>query len=179
MKKILILLVLCLGVLGFSNDGFKNLKWGAPKEDVIKLLGTKYDVDKKDKNKIIYSSISNRDKLYFANLEFLTLDFKFEDNRLVAWEGYVFTDISDFRTLMDAYFKKYGKNFYVLDYGRDGSFFTYYDENGVIEIYVKACSNSSCDTYIDLKYRTPFSSSEERDFLQEYLKEKNKINDDI
>ena len=179
MKKILILLVLCLGILGFSNDGFKNLKWGAPKEDVIKLLGTKYDVDKKDKNKIIYSSVYNKDKLYFANLEFTSLSFIFNEDKMISWEGSGFLSRSQRIKLLDSYLEKYGANFSSYEVGDVGTMLSYYDKNGVIKILLGNQSNSRGDYYINLEYRKPFTQDEVKEWEQYLNFRKNKIKDDI
>ena len=47
MKKILLLCMLFLSSFCFSTDGFKDLKWGSSKNEVIKELRTKYQISKK------------------------------------------------------------------------------------------------------------------------------------
>ena len=91
MRKILILLVLCLGVLSFSASktsrevakkvdtvpGFEKLIWGMSKDEVINKLGEpKFNFDK---------------ILTYENLEFIGLnvevDFYFKDGELYQWRG--------------------------------------------------------------------------------------------
>ena len=120
-------------------------------------------------------------KLLFAlyKKEFLSLDFIFRDNKLVSWTGSQYVDASTLETLLNAYFKKYGENFYILDSRRDGSFYTYYDKDGVIEIFAESYTDKKGRTYIKLNYREPFSPQEEKAFLENYSKEKNRIENDI
>ena len=74
MKKILILLVLCLGILGFSNEGFKNLKWGASKEEVIKVVGRNYVPEG---NMIAYKNI------HIGHLKLKTVGLNFVESYLL------------------------------------------------------------------------------------------------
>ena len=180
MKKVILLILILISSLSFSTDGFKELKWGTDKNTVIEKFGSKYSLDKKNKNLIHYSILYDlKEKLYFANLEFLSLDFIFRDNKLVSWTGSQYVDASTLETLLNAYFKKYGENFYILDSRRDGSFYTYYDKDGVIEIFAESYTDNKGRTYIKLNYREPFSPQEEKAFLENYSKEKNRIENDI
>ena len=113
MKKILILLVLCLGVLSFSASktsrevakkvdtvpGFEKLIWGMSKDEVINKLGEpKFNFDK---------------ILTYENLEFIGLnvevDFYFKDGELYQWRGDAETTSSDNFELLRMYMRKYPK----------------------------------------------------------------------
>lgn len=113
MRKILILLVLCLGVLGFSASktsrevakkvdtvpGFEKLIWGMSKEEVLDKIGEpEFDFD----NMLIYD-----------NLEFIGLStkvtFDFKDGELYQWRGDAETTTSDNFELLRMYMRKYPK----------------------------------------------------------------------
>lgn len=82
MKKILLLCMLFLSSFCFSTDGFKDLKWGSSKNEVIKELGTKYQISKKNSNAIVYEEVP------FSFMTFTELILIFEDDKLKEWEGY-------------------------------------------------------------------------------------------
>ena len=110
MKKIIILLVLCLGVLGFSanNDssgkkntipGFENLVWEMSKNEVIEKLGKPS------------SDLGN--SLFYNNQEFIGLrinvEFKFKDGELFEWKGEAKTSEMANLELLSTYMSKYKK----------------------------------------------------------------------
>ena len=110
MKKLLILLILCLGVLGFSASkevtkkadtvpGFEKLIWGMSKEEVLDKMGE--------------SEFNFDNMLIYENLEFIGLNtkvrFDFKDGELYQWRGIAETTISDNFELLRMYMKKYPK----------------------------------------------------------------------
>ena len=110
MKKILILLILCLGVLGFSASkeinkkvdtipGFEKLIWGMSKDEVIDKLG-------KPQKNTDYA-------LTYENLEFAGLNtevtFRFKDGELYQWRGDAETTELNNLELLRMYMKKYPK----------------------------------------------------------------------
>ena len=103
MKKILLFLLLT--VLCFSTDGFKDLKWGANREEVIKIMG---EPEYNKGQKIQYKQLIRFDNIYFR---FVTLEF--DSSKFVAWEGAGFVSEEELNVLIEHFQKKY-KGFNVI-----------------------------------------------------------------
>lgn len=154
MRKILILLVLCLGTLSFSTTGFKNLKWGTSKEEAIRVMGE----PNYSKGQIIQYGLNKFDNIY---LRFVTL--KFDNGKLVAWEGAGFVSESQLNVLIEHFQKKY-KGFSA--FSDNDKKFSYSDTKGYIylsysEEYGELSIKYDSKEYRDKEYKKIFGNEED------------------
>ena len=189
MKKILLFLL--LGVFCFSTEGFKNLKWGSSKQEVINTLGAKYKSDKK-KDQIIY------EKIDFADENLTKATFGFVDEKLVNWSGSIFIRDTDAKKIIDTYISKYGMNPLSKDMIKDiknsehkvyGEIvFSYEDKNGIILIDQAPYMSAYGVYFVQLSifYRAPYTELERKSLddkkqqeIQDKEKNENKIKTDI
>ena len=100
MKKIILIVFLMLNILSFSLEGFKDLKWGSSKEEVVKKLGKNYELTDQG---ISYLNVD------FANVNLQAVSFTFIDNKLVSWLGYGEYTSSTIKEMTTAFIEKYGE----------------------------------------------------------------------
>ena len=140
MKKIL-LLFLTFGLFCFSNTGFKDLKWGVSREEVIKKVGKPVS---NEEEFLFYSNIN------FANLNLKDLGFTFFDNKLRNWIAHAECTPEEYKELIDEYELKYGKlRMYKT---KNGYASEHEDSNGVAIFSINFEESAKISKKNDLKY---------------------------
>ena len=120
MKKTIFILFLLFGIFTFSTTGFKNIKWGTTREEVIKIMG---------EPNYSKGQIMQYQKIKFDNVDLRFVTMKFDNGKLISWEGAGFVLRSDLNVLVEHFQKKY-KGFKVSP--TDENKFMYEDAKGSI-----------------------------------------------
>ena len=97
MKRIL-LLFMALSVFCFCDAGFKDLKWGMARDEVIKKMG---------KPSFSYLELTQYENIKFENINLEKLSLKFENNKLVNWGGRGSASKTELEVLATTLSKKY------------------------------------------------------------------------
>ena len=159
MRKILLFLL--LGVFCFSADGFKNLKWGSEKEEVIQEMGSDYKNDKK-KNAVIYKNKQ------FSNLDLTSLTFIFKENKLTEWEAFSLTTKRNLTDLIEAYKEKYGVRSMYEEVTRDFITTTFEGEEGIVKIYALRLALPDNKVQIQIIYKELKNNEKKKETKEEY-----------
>ena len=174
MKKILLLCMLFFSTLCFSTDGFKDLKWGSSKNEVIKELGTKYQIPKNDSNAIEYRDVP------FSFLTFSRLTFTFKDDMLKEWEGYTSVSADELLLLLKSFKEKYGVDSMSKDEISGYDIVYIRDKNGIIKFMSsKSAIVNGRAYFVSLEYRRPYTKEELEQIKKENQEYDNKVKNDL
>ena len=116
MKKIIVLLFLIVGVLGFSIDvDIKNIKWETSIEEVEKILG-KGNFEKERRSVEELLNIINSEekvkrlrvsKMKLGTFELNDVYLVFKDEKFYYWQGNYTGSHSEVKKIKDAFIKNY------------------------------------------------------------------------
>ena len=146
MKKILVILVLSLSSLCFTAEGFKDLKWGASKEEVIQKMGKGYKVDK-NQNALVYKNVE------FSALDLSSLTFIFDGDDLTAWDSTALTTKRQLSDLIEAYKNKYGERSIYKEVVKEFTITTIEGKTGLIKIWEMRLPLPNNQVSIQINYR--------------------------
>lgn len=160
MKKIILIVFLMLNILSFSLEGFKDLKWGSSKEEVIKKLGKNYEIIDQG---IAYSNVD------FANVNLKAVSFTFINNKLVSWLGYGEYTSDTIQEMASAFIQKYGE-LQILENDED-FIFTRNDARGtaLFTIFGKETKNYPKFLFM-ISYSAPDYLEKQKEFKEARLK---------